>query len=128
MNKINSNLMLNELELEINLGWPDLERSQKQKVLVDISIIFDTPPNACISDKLDETIDYDTLIIKIIKRVNNRSYCLIEHLNHTIYCIIKDILPRNTKVTVCISKIPPIKLLKGGVQFWYGDSPEKEYK
>jgi FolB domain-containing protein len=112
---------LQQLELNLHLGWPKSERAEKQIVMVDIHIHFIEPPTACKTDELDEKTNYDTLIQNIIRDVTPKSFRLIEHLGCELYGIIKAFLPENTLVNVCVTKYPPILDLKGGAKFWYGD-------
>lgn len=122
MNTIKTSIVLQQLELNLSLGWPDYERSQAQSVMLDIYMDFLEPHESCITDQLDEKTNYDALNQKIVEKMAKRSFRLIEHLGHELYQLIKAFLPENTLVTVCITKKPPIANLKGGVQFWYGDN------
>ncbi len=122
MNLIKSSIVLHQLELSIHLGWPEVERSKKQTVHVDIHMHFTTPPEACITDELDERTNYDALSQKITQDFSTKSFRLIEHLGFAIYQLTKAFLPKNTLAAICVTKFPPIANLKGGVQFWYGDT------
>lgn len=122
MNLIKSSIVLHQLELYIHLGWPESERLQKQAVMADIHIHFTEPPEACITDELDERTNYDALTKKIIENITPKSFRLIEHLGFELYQLAKAFLPENTLTTICITKFPSIVNLKGGVQFRYGDN------
>lgn len=122
MNLIKSSIVLQQLELSIHLGWPKIERLQKQTVHVDIHIHFSTPPEACTTDELDERTNYDTLSQKITHDLAKKSFRLIEHLGFEIYHLCKAFLPENCSTTICVTKYPSIPNLKGGVQFWFGDA------
>lgn len=121
MNSIKSSIVLHQLELYIHLGWPESERLQKQAVMVDIHIHFTEPPEACMTDVLDERTNYDALNKKIIEHITPKSFRLIEHLGFELYQLTKAFSPLNTLITICVTKYPPLVNLKGGVQFWYGD-------
>lgn len=122
MNAIKSSIVLQQLELSLHLGWPESERLHKQKIMIDIHIHFIQPPSACITDELDEKINYEVLSKKITDTITPRTFRLIEHLGFELYQLIKTFLPENTLTAVCITKHPPILNLKGGVHFWYGDT------
>jgi dihydroneopterin aldolase len=115
-----SRLFLRGIELTLNLGWPDAERAQKQSLLIDIILQFATPPKACLTDNLTDTICYDELIKKIVQATEAREYRLIEHLAWHIYQIIQKNLSSHA-ISVSISKKPAIPQLTGGVVFTYGD-------
>ena len=119
---VNSALFIQGLELRVYLGWPDDERSQKQVVLLDVDIWFAKPPDACVTDKLDDTICYASLIQFIHDHLAERTFHLIEHLTQTIYHLIKSQLSDQTKTHVRITKHPDIAGLTRGVCFGYGDN------
>lgn len=121
--KIYSTLRLNDLELMINLGWDAQERTQKQKVLLNLLIQFPVPPKACQTDKLEDTICYDQLIEKIRKEITNKHFCLIEHLTAEIYSLIKNNVPQKTKIILQLTKYPDIQGLTEGASFSYWDQP-----
>ena len=56
MNIINSSLCICGLELQVFLGWPQEERQTQQVVLLDMTIVFPTPPKACETDNLEDAI------------------------------------------------------------------------
>ena len=58
-------LSINQLELDLFLGWPDEERQRQQTIMLDIVLQTPTPPNACITDNLDDTVCYQHLIKKL---------------------------------------------------------------
>lgn len=116
-----SSLSIKQLELYVYLGWPDLERHQEQAVLLDVDIWFPKPPKACVTDNLDDTFCYSTLIAGIRDKVANKNFHLIEHLNHEIYQFVKSQLPDQSKIIVRITKHPKIRGFTGSVCFSYWD-------
>ncbi|OGT54408.1 MAG: hypothetical protein A3F43_04820 [Gammaproteobacteria bacterium RIFCSPHIGHO2_12_FULL_42_10] len=118
---IYSTLFIHRLELNVNLGWRNQERSKEQAVLLDMAIKFPTPPAACTTDHLEESSCYATLIEKIRNKIAMAQYHLVEHLSAEIYAVAKTHLPDNTKLTVRLTKYPRISGLTGGVSFHYGD-------
>lgn len=116
-----SSIILHQLELNLYLGWPESERLQRQKVIIDIHIHFTQPPDACITDELDEKTNYEALTQKIMDDITPRTFRLIEHLSHELYKLVKTFLPSQTLTAICVTKYPPILNLKAGVSFWYGD-------
>lgn len=121
MKPIQSHIILEELELYVHLGWPEIERASKQRVTIDIHLSFITPPEACRSDQLDDTVDYERLSNAIIEKIGTKTYRLIEHLGHEVYCLAKQMMSDAMLINIHVKKTPPIVALKGGVSFYIGD-------
>jgi FolB domain-containing protein len=119
--KIYSTLHINNLELNVNLGWRTQERKKDQGIVIDLIIRFPTPPKACNSDLLEDTFCYATLIEKIRAHLNQKHYKLIEHLCADIYGLVKANLPKKIKLNISLTKYPKIEGLSAGVSFCYGD-------
>lgn len=118
---MNSILTIRGLVLHVKLGWPDKERLLEQDVRLDVNIRFPEPPKACVSDNLDDTLCYSLLIKHLRASIANKHWHLIEHLSHEIYHIIKSKLPKQSSLSVRITKKPNIEGLSKGVSFEYGD-------
>ncbi len=116
-----STLVLNQLELFVHLGWTDDERQKKQKILTDIELIFSTPPVACATDKLNDTVCYNELIQTLQNYLSEKKFHLIEYLCRDIFLFLQTQLAAQTKIKVTITKYPAIAGLTGGVRFSYGD-------
>lgn len=114
-------LRINNLELNLNLGWRSKERSEEQAVLLNMIIRFPKPPQACITDNLDDTTCYAKLIETIRHQISPKNYRLLEHLSAEIYDIAKKYFPHDSKITVSLTKYPRIGGLRDGVTFDYGD-------
>ncbi len=114
-------LYIRQLELSLHIGWSDKERSKKRSVLLDLDIHFQTPPAACETDELADTVCYARLSAIIQEKIAAKSYKLIEHLCADIYSCIKKNLPDKARLIVRIIKYPKIAGLKNGVCFAYGD-------
>ncbi len=116
-----SRIQLNQLELNVNLGWPEKERAKKQKIHLDLCIKFPRPPRACVNDDLSDTVCYDTLS-KLVTQLTKKEFKLLEHLAHEIYQLIKKNLPSSTLINLRLTKKPAVmKNLREGVSFYYGD-------
>ena len=111
------NLMINQFELPVFLGWPQDERKDAQIVSIDIHINFQSPPLACNSDKLEDTFCYSWLTEQIRAKIANQSFHLIKHLAKTVYSITGTLVPNATMISVNLTKKPNISGLKGGVTF-----------
>jgi 7,8-dihydroneopterin aldolase/epimerase/oxygenase len=121
MAKIYSKLQLNHIELTLHLGWPSEERLQKQTILVDILLKFTEPPAACITDQLNDTYCYHSLIETIVKQTESREFRLIEHAAASIYQLVKAELPEVQHIRVVVHKNLAAVGLSGKAAFEYGD-------
>jgi len=113
-------MTLHQLEIETYLGWGEQERSQPQKIRVDIRLGFTIPPLACRNDELADTICYHRLITQLKQYLANRSFRLIEYLGREIYQFIKSTHPQQL-VSIRVHKHPPMADIIEGVSFHYGD-------
>ncbi|MEO8401636.1 MAG: dihydroneopterin aldolase [Gammaproteobacteria bacterium] len=114
-------IRLNQLELSVNLGWPQGERIKPQIVTADVIIHFTKPPAACVSDQLTDTHCYDMLIKTIKTEIAARNFRLLEHLGFEIHRIAKQAISAETRIQISITKKPAILNLTGGVTFFYED-------
>jgi len=119
MDTNHASLAINQLELHVHLGWHNDERSNLQKVLLDIGISFEQPPKACDTDQLEDSICYAKLIDKLHDYLKNKQYALIEHLSKDLHQWTAAYLPQASYVTIHLTKFPAIKGLTGGVSFTY---------
>lgn len=117
---LKSDIILHQLKLNVHLGWPAQERLKKQSVYLDIHIQFRKMPRACLTDELEDTFCYAVLTEKIQQTVVKK-FRLIEHLGYTLYQTIQQVVPKNTRIALRITKQPNLKNLLGGVSFCCGD-------
>src|SRR5476649_82491 len=82
-------LLINALELELYLGWPNEERMRKQVISLDIEIQFPAVPKACTSDTLQDTVCYRELIETLRQKIGDKKYHLIEHVTREIHQVLK---------------------------------------
>ena len=113
---------IHALTLTVHLGWAKEERDQPQKVSVDISLEFKSPPAACLTDELADTLCYDQLIAIIKKYTDTKEFRLVEHLGYKLYELIKASAPPESQIMIRLAKHPAIRDLTGGVTFCYGDA------
>ncbi|OGT37759.1 MAG: hypothetical protein A3F11_01085 [Gammaproteobacteria bacterium RIFCSPHIGHO2_12_FULL_37_14] len=115
-----TSLSICNLELPIYLGWSENERLEQQKIVLTVNIKFSTPPHACVTDNLNDTICYSNMIDKIRNYLAQKKFNLIEHVCYEIYQFIKFLLPESS-LTISISKQPKIPDFSGKVSFCYSD-------
>lgn len=112
-------ISLKGLQLTVTLGWTTPERKRKQTVCLDVYAAFPTPPTACETDQLEDTVCYDRLVRSLHQQLEGRAFKLIEHLGKTVHSILAALLPATSRLQVDITKYPDIPGLTGGVCFHY---------
>jgi len=114
-------LTLQQLELELFVGHYAAERETKQKIWVDIELIFASPPLACTTDQLENTFCYQALTKQLQDKLTSDVFHLIEYLAFRIYDLIKNLCGPNVSVSVEVTKKPQLSLPNAGTRFKYGD-------
>ncbi len=101
---------IEDLLLRCVIGIREWERKEKQNVNLNITLYADLS-RACGSDVFDDTVDYVTIKKKIIKRVENSSFKLIERLAQEVAdACLED--ARVRKVNVRLSKPGALRFAK----------------
>ncbi|MGE0267183.1 MAG: dihydroneopterin aldolase [Candidatus Omnitrophota bacterium] len=80
---------IENLRLRTIIGANDWERDHKQDVVINIRLHFD-PKKSIDSDKLQDTVDYKKITKKVIQKVEQSNFYLIEKLADTVLTIIMD--------------------------------------
>lgn len=115
-------LTIRGIRLSVRLGCPADERREPQPVEIDISIRFDPPPRAMVTDRLEDTVCYSVLVDAIKKVVADREFSLIEHLASEIFNSLRRIVGPPHRLRVSVLKVsPPIPELTRGAKFTVGD-------
>lgn len=95
-------IRIHNLALQTIIGCNDWERHKKQDIIINLSMEFDAT-KACMSDSLDDTLDYRAMKKKIIKEVENSSFFLVEKLtSHILNTIMEN--PKVEKAFIKIDK------------------------
>jgi D-erythro-7,8-dihydroneopterin triphosphate epimerase len=72
-------IRINDLQLRCIIGINDWERTQKQDVIINVTLYADLN-KPCQTDNLSDSIDYKEIKKEIIAIVENSSFNLIERL------------------------------------------------
>jgi len=72
-------IRINDLKVRTLIGAYSWERVNKQELVINITIEYDAS-KACVSDKLKDALNYDSLATKAIKTVESSRYVLLEKL------------------------------------------------
>ena len=109
---MNSQLILEKLNLHVKLGHSIEERSLPQWVSVQIKLGFDNLPPACINDQLNDTICYATLANELQQFCDKHCFKLIEALAYQLYQFLKQklskIIHNQINIFLCITKNPQL--------------------
>jgi len=102
----------------VRLGWLDAERAEAQAVDLAVRIRFAQTPRACDSDALDDTVCYATLVERARALCVDRSFRLLEHLAWSLGRQLRELVPSDARMELCVTKLhPPVAELSGGVSF-----------
>lgn len=113
-------LKVNQIDLMVNLGVSQQERSRKQLVFVAIELEFNKMPSACITDDIANTICYHNLAKTLNEYISGKEFNLIEYLAHKLLNIVKDVVKGKdvSQISLVLSKPnPPTNYIQGGVSF-----------
>lgn len=75
-------IIIEGLELDCNIGVSDMERAEKQKIVVDIDMFVDFG-KAGKSDKIEDTVNYSEVcdeVLEIAKKECRLLECLAENI------------------------------------------------
>ena len=99
-----SKITIVDLEVHFNVGVPDEERAQPQKLLITVDMTYDFS-SAAVSDRVTKTIDYSEVARKITKLGEGRSWKLIEKVATDVAdLVLNDFHPE--AVMVLVKKFP----------------------
>lgn len=115
-------LRLRDLRYGLKIGVGSEEREREQEISVSVELRFESLPHACHTERLDQTVCYDTLSKQIEAVARGKTYLLIETLSFDMYSALKKELPPGTLVGVSVVKVkPPIAALSNGAEFSISD-------
>ena len=104
-----SKITIVDLEVFYCVGITDEERATPQRLLVTVDMNFDFS-SAAVSDRIEKTINYHTVIQDLLKFGNGRSWKLIERLANTIADrVLNDYQPQAVMVEVKKFPVPQAK-------------------
>jgi FolB domain-containing protein len=72
-------IRINDLKVRAIIGAHSWERTNKQEVVINITIEYDAS-KACSSDKLKDALNYESVAAKVIKTAERSRHRLIEKL------------------------------------------------
>ena len=72
-------IRINDLKVRALIGAYSWEKVNKQELVINITIEYDAS-KACISDKLKDALNYESVAAKVIKTAERERYTLLEKL------------------------------------------------
>ena len=99
-----NSLHIDNLELEVYLGWSEHERDRVQTVCLSIELISPTLLKAALTDHLDDTLCYEALETALLHALNAQTFHLIEHLGYRAAQILKALLPKSIEFKLKVRK------------------------
>ena len=115
-------LTIRGISLPVCLGCSADERLDPQPVEVDLTIRFETPPRGMVTDRLEDTVCYDTLVCAIKEVVSDREFSLVEHLANEIFTSLRNVVESEHQLRVTVRKVsPPIPEITKGAEFTVSD-------
>jgi 7,8-dihydroneopterin aldolase/epimerase/oxygenase len=111
-------LRLGRLHATARLGHEAAERAQPQEVVMSVTVEFASPPAACHSDRLEDTLCGAELCAALARVCQSGEYALIEHLAERLHAAARALAPPGARVEIELTKVaPPIVGLAGGMTF-----------
>lgn len=99
------------------LGCNKEEKLDKRKVLIDISLRFKDSQISCKTDKLEDTICYNSLLQFIESKLNGMEFNLIEKATQFVYDAVIEYLEKlvdlrnfDTKIMIMVRLTKPLPL------------------
>jgi 7,8-dihydroneopterin aldolase/epimerase/oxygenase len=93
-------IFLEQVKVQTKLGVPEWERMTPQTIILDIEIGYDLS-KPCLSDAIEDTIDYGQVVARIRETLTEHSFKLVEALaEHVCQLILKEFKAESVKVRV----------------------------
>ena len=75
-----------------------------------------------VTDRLEDTVCYDTLVCAIKEVVSAREFSLVEHLANEIFTSLRNVVESEHQLQVTVRKVsPPIPEITKGAEFTVSD-------
>jgi len=93
-------IFLEQVKVQTKLGVPEWERMTPQTIILDIEIGYDLA-KSCLSDSIEDTIDYGQIVKRIRETLTEHTFKLVEALaEHVCQLILKEFKAESVKVKV----------------------------
>lgn len=117
-------LSLEGIRLDVRLGVGPEERAWPQAVELCLAIRFASLPEACRTDRIEDTVCYARLVEVARDLCDGREFRLIERLAAELHARLRAELPEGAGLWIEVTKLaPPLEGVQGGARFALGDDP-----
>ncbi len=100
-------IFLEQVKVQTHLGVPEWERIMAQTIILDIEIGYDFS-KACLSDAIEDTIDYGQVVARIRETLAERRFKLVEALGeHVCQLILQEFHAQHVRLKVSKPSILP---------------------
>jgi FolB domain-containing protein len=111
-------LKLLDLTLKVHLGCSEEEQAHPQEIRISLEIGPEPLPQACFSDRLEDTRCYGALADRLRMFCFTTRFRTVEKLAMSCFEVVKSGFPESTQLKLKLHKIrPPVDSLQGGVVF-----------
>ena len=117
VDKLNSKIQLDELEIQLHLGVSEDERATIQSVLISLVFDFLSLPGSTSSDLISGTVNYSSLSKLLKSEFNGSNIKTIEYMGFRAFNLVSEEIDQVGRLTLSIRKFPSISGLKGGALF-----------
>lgn len=115
-------LRLEDIRLQVRLGYEDSERERPQEVRLTVEFRSETHLSDLKSDQLEGTICYERICAALAAHLESREFKLIERVAAEGYAIARELAGPGARVALRAHKVrPPIARLLGGAFYTCGD-------
>jgi dihydroneopterin aldolase len=116
---------LNDLMMKVNIGVTEEERNTVQDIKISFKLFFKTPPLACETDDLNDTVCYHKISGIVEEHCKANKVKLLEYLCLQLHKRVREVVDSSIKIWIKIEKCnPPIEGLVGSTSFEYCDFQE----
>ena len=119
---IRPRLSINNLSLLAHLGCSAKERRAPQEVMFSIEMEFPIAPTGEKTDRLEDTLCYETVCETLRNLVKDQPFHLIEKMARECLSVLQKKYPSMGIRLTLHKKVPPIKGLEGGVKYTCGET------
>lgn len=119
---IKPRLSINDLILFAHLGCSSKERRMPQEIRFSIEMEFPTAPTGEKTDRLEDTLCYETVCETLRNFVKSRPFHLIEKMARECLSVLQKNYPSMGIRLTLHKKTPPINGLEGGVKYTCGET------
>ena len=117
-------VVIEELQAQVHVGVPEVERRNRQKLLIDLELGLDLK-KAGETDAVEETVDYAAVVLTVRRFVEAGSFQLVERVAEGVATLVRQRFPPIEEVRVKVRKFSVPGTRSVGVAISRGSSRKK---